>query len=77
MNGLDILSVCTSIVGLWGALVSVCLWLSPTRRLRAVDDILQRVESLMGSIGGEDVFTYQLMNDLRNVEEGLLWCVNQ
>jgi hypothetical protein len=77
MNGLDILSLATGILGLCTALLSICRWLSPTHRFRALDDVSQRVESLMVSIGEQDMFSYQSMNALRNVEERLFWCVNQ
>jgi hypothetical protein len=77
MNGLDVLSIVGTIVGLSAAMLSTCRWLAPTRRLRDLDDLAQRVEDLISSIGEQDMFTYQSMVVLRNAEERLFRCAGE
>jgi hypothetical protein len=75
MNGLDLLSLTTSVMAICAAAMSLCRWLSLARRLRAVDEMIHRVEVLMAAIGEEDMFTYQSMDILWEVDERLLKCV--
>jgi hypothetical protein len=50
MTALDTFSVVTGVIGVYTVLVSLCRWLSPLRRLRALEETMQRVKLLLATI---------------------------
>jgi hypothetical protein len=50
MTAFDIIGVVTGVIGVCTVLVSLCRWLSPRRRLRALDVAMQRAKDLLDTI---------------------------
>jgi hypothetical protein len=75
MSTPDIVSVLTGILGLYTVVIAACRWLSPVRRMRALDDITHRVERLIAPMQEEGLVAYRAIDVVQDAHERLLWSV--
>jgi hypothetical protein len=74
MNGLDIFSILTGIIGVSTVVVPLCQWLSPARRLRALDEAMRRVEHLLATMQQEGLVAYRTIDSVQEAHERLFRC---
>jgi ATP sulfurylase len=74
MNGPDIFSILTGIIGVSTVIVPLCQWLSPARRLRALDETMRRVEHLLATMQQEGLVAYRTIDGVQEAHERLFRC---
>jgi hypothetical protein len=68
MQGADIFGIASGIVGTLVTAVALCTWLSPKRRLRALDMVMRDTSDLIASLQEEGgVRNYAVVDRAQNV----------
>jgi hypothetical protein len=75
MNALDIFSVITGALSLYVLVQSVCRWVSPIRRLRALDKAVHHLEDLLASMQEDMLFDHRTLSIVRDAHERVFRCV--
>jgi hypothetical protein len=74
MNGPDIFSILTGIIGVCSVIVPLCQWLSPAGRLRTLDEAMRRVELLLATMHQEGLVAYRAIDGVQEAHERLFRC---
>jgi hypothetical protein len=69
MNALDMFNVITGVFSLYALVLSACRWVSPIRRLHALDEAIHRLEELLESTREEMLFDHRNLDIVRDAQE--------